>query len=103
MNPPPPKGLATRYEQLRERVLHGGGDRRSTAIAVLLRQGLWAWMTLVAAEDMRNIGHCESAPSNRSATLPPTPSLPTASARGELLAAWTDLVVGVVARKAVAV
>ncbi len=103
MNPPPPKGLATRYEQLRERVLHGGGDRRSTAIAVLLRQGLWAWMTLVAAEDMRNIGHCEPAPSRWTATLPPTPSLPTAPLRSELLAAWTDLVVGVAARKEVAV
>jgi hypothetical protein len=60
-------------------------------------------MTLVAAEETLNIGHREPVPSNRTATLPPTPSLPAAPVRGELLAAWTDLVVGVAVRKEVAV
>jgi hypothetical protein len=72
-------------------------------MAVLLHQGLWAWMTLVAAEEMRDTGHCEPAPSNRTATLQPTAALPTAPVRSELLAAWTDLVVGVAVRKEVAV
>ena len=72
-------------------------------MAVLLHQGLWAWMTLVAAEETHNISHCEPAPSNRTVTLPPTPSVWAAPVRGELLAAWTDLVVGVAVRKEVAV
>lgn len=103
VKPPPAKGLATRYEQLREQVLHGGGERRSTSIAVLLHQGLWAWLTLVAAEETLKIAHREPVPSNRTATLPAHVSLPAAPVPSELLAAWTDLVVGVAVRKEVAV
>jgi hypothetical protein len=60
-------------------------------------------MTLVAAEETHNIAHCESIASNRTATLPASVSLPATPVRRELLAAWTDLVVGVAARKEVAV
>lgn len=63
-------------------------------MAVLLRQGLWAWMTLVAAQQPHGIDRREATPLTR------TPSPPPTSAPRELLAAWTDLVVGVVvARK----
>lgn len=84
-------------------MLDGGSERRSTATAVLLNQGLWAWMTLVAAEETHDIAHCESIASNRTATSRPTVSLPATPVPRELLAAWTDLVVGVAARKEVPV
>jgi hypothetical protein len=89
---PLPQGLATRYEQLREQVLCGGGSG-CTAIAVVLHQGLWAWMMLAAAEDTHGLTRPE-------AVLPaPTQSSPPVSVPRELLAAWTDLVVGMVARQ----
>jgi len=91
---PLPQGLATRYEQLREQVLRGGGSG-CTAIAVVLRQGLWTWMMLAAAEDAHGVTRREAVSQSLA------PSYPPASVPRELLAAWTDLVVGIVARQEV--
>ncbi len=69
-------------------------------MAILVRQGLWAWMTVIAAEEVHGIGRRESPAAN---TPPPSPSMPMpsppASVCGELLVAWTDLLVGVIAQK----
>ncbi len=81
-----------RYEQLRQQVLQGCQDR-SAARAVLLRQGLWAWMTVIAAEQGDDRGRQEFSAANTTPTSPPMPSLPPASVCGELLVAWTDLLV----------
>jgi hypothetical protein len=68
-------------------------------MGVLLRQGLWAWMTVIAAEEAHGIGRRESPAANTTPLSPSKPSLPPASGCGELLVAWTDLLVGVIARK----
>ena len=69
-------------------------------MAVLVRQGLWAWMTVIAAEQVHGIGCRECPAANTPPTLPSMPtSFPSASVRGELLVAWTDLLVGVIAQK----
>jgi hypothetical protein len=76
---------------MREQVLRGD-NARCMGMTVVLRQGLWAWMMLVAAEDADAVaarGPVRSAPG--------PPALP-ARVCGELLAAWTDLVVGTVGR-----
>jgi len=87
-----------RYEQLREKVLHGRKDR-SSSMAVLVHQGLWAWMTVVAAEEAHCIGRRESPAANTPPASPSIPSLFPASVNSELLAAWTDLLVEVIAQK----
>jgi hypothetical protein len=89
---PLPQGLPTRYEQLREQVLCGAG-RLCMGMSVVLRQGLWAWMMLAAAEDAHGVTRCQAASQS------PDPSFPLATVPRELLAAWTDLVVGMVARQ----
>jgi hypothetical protein len=89
-----PQELATRYEQLREQVIRGGGSG-GTAIAVVVRQGLWAWIMLAAAEDAHGVPRPEAVRTT------PTPSSPPPTVPRELLAAWTDLVVGLVARQEV--
>jgi hypothetical protein len=73
---------------------HGAGGP-----AVVLRQGLWAWMTLVAAQQADDDPGAARVRDVASATTPPS-LLPTA-VRDELLAVWTDLVVGVVTRQEV--
>lgn len=68
-------------------------------MAVLVHQGLWAWMTVIAAEEVHGIGRRESPAANTPPTPPSIPSCPPASVSSELLAAWTDLLVGVIAQK----
>jgi hypothetical protein len=68
-------------------------------MAVLVRQGLWAWMTVIAVEEVHGIGGRESPAADTPPTSPSTPSFAPASVCGELLAAWTDLLVGVIAQK----
>ena len=81
--------LATRYEELRARVLHGHG-RALLGVAVVLRQGLPVWMTLVGAEETAAgcVAACETAAS------PPHPCRSPTMVRSELLAAFTDLLIG---------
>lgn len=86
---PLPQGLATRYEELREQILCGAG-RLCMEMSVVLRQGLWAWMVLAAAEGTDGVTGCEAASQS------PAPSFPLVTVPRELLAAWTDLVVGMV-------
>lgn len=75
---------------MRERVLHG--DKACcVGMTVVLRQGLWAWVMLVAAED------ADAVPPAPVRSAPDAPTLP-ARVCGQLLAAWTDLVVGTVRR-----
>lgn len=52
MTVPSSERLAIRYEELRARVLHGH-DRALHGVAVVLRQGLPVWMTLVRRGDRR--------------------------------------------------
>ncbi len=68
-------------------------------MAVLVHQGLWAWMTVVAAEEVHGIGRRESPAANTLPTSPFIPSSLPASVSSELLTAWTDLLVGVIAQK----
>ena len=68
-------------------------------MAVLVHQGLWAWMTVVASEEVHGIGRRESPAANTPPTSPSTPSPLPASVSSEMLTAWTDLVVGVIAQK----
>ncbi len=93
-----PPELETHYEQLRERALQGREDR-STASTILQRQGLWAWMMAIAAEEVHAKDRLASATGNTSTALSSRPRTPSASDWGELLAAWTDLLVGVVTRR----
>jgi len=89
---PASHGLAACYERMREQVLYGG-DPRSVGITLVLRQGLWAWMMLAAPEN-------EGSDASRGAPGPtPTPPSPVVTVCSELLAAWTDLVVGAVRRQ----
>lgn len=76
---------------MREQVLRGD-HAHGVGLTVVLRQGLWAWMMLVAAEDVDGV-----ASRNPVRSAPGPPALP-ARVCGELLAAWTDLVVGTVGR-----
>lgn len=78
--------LATRYEQLREHARHGG-QMSALGAAVLLRQGVAAWMTLVATEEAAGVTARDCTSSTPSAFDPPPP------ARSDLLAAFTDLLV----------
>ena len=94
----PPQGLAARYEHLREHVLQGHEDQ-STAMTVLVRQGLWAWMTVIAAEEVHGIGGRESHAMYTPPTSFSTPSFAPAAVCGELLVAWTDLLAGVIAQE----
>ena len=86
---PSSERLATRYEELRARVLHGH-DRAWLGVAVVRRQGLPVWMTLVGAEETAagGVAACEPPAS------PPPSSRPPAMVRSELLAAFTDLLIG---------
>jgi hypothetical protein len=68
-------------------------------MAVLVHQGLWAWMTVVAAEEVHCIGRRESPAANTLPTSPFIPSSLPASVSSELLTAWTDLLVEVIAQK----
>ena len=81
--------LAIRYEELRAHVLHGH-DRALLGVAVVRRQGLPVWMTLVGAEETAagGVAACEMPAS------PPHSSRPPALVRSELLAAFTDLLIG---------
>jgi transposase len=90
--PTAPRGLAARYERLREQALHGGGCS-SVGMMLVRRQGLWARMLLAASDDERD---CALAHVSEPA---PTPLALPATVGGELLAAWTDLLVGVVRRQ----
>lgn len=91
---PAPGGLVERYERMRERFLRGD-HARCVGMTVVLRQGLWAWMMLVAPEDADGV-----APRGIVRSAPGPPTLP-ARVCAELLAAWTDLVVGTVRRREV--
>jgi hypothetical protein len=79
--------LATRYEQLRDQAVHGH-PMSSLGAAVLRRQGLPAWMTLVAAEEAARVASGDAPSSSH------PPSHPPATVRRELLAAFTDLLIG---------
>jgi len=68
-------------------------------MAVLVHQGLWAWMTVVAAEEVHRIGRRESTATNTPRASPTIPSSLPALVSSELLAAWTDLLVEVIAQK----
>jgi len=68
-------------------------------MAVLVRQGLWAWMAVIAAEEVHGIGRRECPTANTPPTSPSMPSSPSALVCGELLVAWTDLLVGVIVQK----
>ena len=74
---------------LRERALHGG-PMSSQEVAVLRGQGLAAWMTLVAAEEASAITARECTSS-----IPISNNAP-ATPRSELVAAFTDLLVGAI-------
>ena len=65
-----------------------GHDRASLAAVVLLRQGLPAWMMLVGAEEGARVAPCETSASSA------LPSRPPMMVRSELLAAFTDLLIG---------
>ena len=89
---PASRGLAAGYERMREQVLYGG-DPRSVGVTLVLRQGLWAWMMLAAPED-------KGSDASRGAPGPmPSPLLSPVTVCSELVAAWTDLVVGAVRRQ----
>jgi hypothetical protein len=68
-------------------------------MAVLVRQGLWAWMTVIAAEEVHGIGRRECPAANTTPTSPSMPSSLPALVCGELLVAWTDLLVGVIVQE----
>ena len=68
-------------------------------MAVLLRQGLWAWMTVIAAEEVHDRSRRASSAANTPPASPSMPSLPPASVCSELLVAWTDLLVGVITQE----
>ena len=89
MTVPSSERLAIRYEELRARVLHGHG-RALLGVAVVLRQGLPVWMTLVGAEETAagGVAACETPASPRHSSRSP------AMVRRELLAAFTDLLIG---------
>lgn len=89
MTRPASERLATRYEELRAQVLEGQ-DRALLGMAVVLRQGLPVWMTLVDAEETAaaRVATCETTAS------PPPPARPPTIVRRELLAAFTDLLIG---------
>ena len=89
---PEPRGLAARYERMREQALHGGGYS-AVGMTLVLRQGLWAWMMLAASEDEQD-GAFPCVPGSATTHL----SLPV-TVGSELFAAWTDLVVGAVRRQ----
>ena len=86
---PASERLATRYEELRARVLHGH-DRAVLGVAVVRRQGLPVWMTVVGAEETAagRVAAGETPVSLPSASCPP------AMVRSELLATFTDLLIG---------
>jgi hypothetical protein len=85
--------MAKSYERLREQVLRDGGSR-CIAAAVVQRQGVWAWMLFVSSA---TDGSAPSRPVHPSSILsPPPPPI-----RSELVAVWTDLVLGTVARQEV--
>lgn len=86
--------LATHYERLREQVV-GSGNGQTLGMTVLLRQGLWAWMLLVAAQPADGASDARvGVPSLATSLQSPLPSHPPATVRHELVAAWTNLVVG---------
>lgn len=89
MTRPSSERLATRYEEVRAHVLDGD-DRALLGVAVVLRQGLPVWMTLVDAEETAaaRVAPCERAAS------PGPPACPPAMVRSELLAVFADLLLG---------
>ena len=90
---PLPRGqFAARYERLREQAL-GGGDDQPLGMAVVLRQGLWAWMILARAQRVDDVSAARAVVPSVATSPPPCPP---ATVRGELIAAWTNLVVGAV-------
>jgi hypothetical protein len=56
-------------------------------------------MTVITAEEIHGKGRRESSTANTTVPSPSMPSFPPASVCGELLVAWTDLLVGVIAQK----
>jgi hypothetical protein len=80
--------LETRYEALRAGVIHG--DRASLGVAVVVRQGLAVWMTLVDAEEAA----VARVAARETTAAAPSPACPSAIVPSELLAAFVNLVVG---------
>lgn len=93
----PSPELATHYERLRAIVL-GHGDHQPLGMAVVLRQGLWAWMILVAAQPAEGVPAARASAPSLATPLPPCPP---ATVRRELVLAWTNLVVGAVTHQEV--
>ena len=93
-----PQELATHYEQLRERAIKGREDR-SSAGGILHRQGLWAWMIAVTAEQVHGNECRASSTANTLSLSSSMPTSPTTPGGGELLAAWADLLVGVITQR----
>ena len=89
MTRPSSDRLVIRYETLRAHVLDGH-DRALIGVAVVRRQGLSVWMTLVDAEET---AAARVAPCETTASRPP-PARPPVIVRRELLAAFTNLLIG---------
>lgn len=83
----PSEWLATRYEAVRAHVLHGHHEA-SLGAAIVRRQGLPTWMTLVAAEEAAHVAPGETTASTHAPCGAP------AMVRSQLLAAFTDLLIG---------
>ena len=74
-------------------MLQGRADR-SIAMGVLVRQGLWAWMTVIAAAEGHDAGRRAAPAALPACTVPAPPSCAPAAVSRALLGAWTDLIVG---------
>jgi hypothetical protein len=64
-----------------------GGDGQPLGMAVVLRQGLGPWLHLAAAQP------AERAPAARE-SISSLPPCPPASVQRDLVAAWTNLILG---------
>ena len=71
------------------------------AMNILRRQGLWAWMRVIAIEVARGDGRQdrESCPPSMTPVSAATAPVIAAPVCAELLVAWTDVLVGVITRE----
>lgn len=81
---------------MREQVLRGG-SQYTVGTTVVLRQGLWAWMQLTAGTEDSGAPVPASVVGSIGTVCPSPP----AGVRHELLAVWTDMVVGAISRQEV--
>jgi hypothetical protein len=84
----PGPALTRSYEDLRRAVIDGVAGERIDR-SVMLDQGMWAWIELVASETMRSKHDRRISP----LPSPMTAAQPSAN-RSELVSVWTDLLLG---------